>query len=73
MKTASVRDLRNDFGKVSKWLASGETVQIVKRGQPFARLIPESKSKTFLGSMEGTGTVPDDIDEPLGVEWEAMG
>ena len=26
MKTATVRELRNDFGQVSKWLESGETV-----------------------------------------------
>ena len=72
MKTATVRDLRNHFAKVSKWLDSGETVQIVKHGKPFARVVPEPKPKTFLGCMKGTVKLPSDIDEPVGVEWEAM-
>ncbi|MBN9691598.1 MAG: prevent-host-death protein [Verrucomicrobia bacterium] len=38
MKTATVADLRNNFRRVSSWLEHGETVQIVKRGRPFAQL-----------------------------------
>ena len=72
MKTATVRDLRNDFGRLSKWLESGETVQIVKRGKPFARVIPEPKIRTFLGACPGTSPLPLDIDEPVGIEWEAQ-
>jgi antitoxin (DNA-binding transcriptional repressor) of toxin-antitoxin stability system len=72
MKTATVRELRNDFARVSKWLQRGESVQIIKRGKPFARVIPESQSNGFLGRMEGTAKVPADFDEPLDLEWEAM-
>jgi len=72
MKTATVRDLRNQFGKLSKWLAAGETVQIITRGKPVARVVPEPKARSFLGCMKGTATLPPDIDEPLDVEWEAM-
>jgi len=72
MKTATVRELRNDFGRVSKWLAEGESVQIIKRGKPFARVVPEPKSKSLLGCMEGTAKIPKDFDEPLDLEWEAM-
>ena len=72
MKTATVRELRNDFGRVSKWLNAGETVQILKRGQPFARVVPEPKQQSFLGCMAGTAKLPADIDDPVGVEWEAM-
>ncbi len=32
MKTATVRDLRNNFARLSKWLEKGETIEIVKRG-----------------------------------------
>jgi antitoxin (DNA-binding transcriptional repressor) of toxin-antitoxin stability system len=71
MKTATVRDLRNDFGRVSKWLAAGETVQIVKRGKPFARVVPEPKRGSFLGACPGAAPLPDDIDEPLGITWDA--
>ena len=38
MKTATVADLRNNFRRVSHWIEDGETVQILKRGQPFAQL-----------------------------------
>jgi antitoxin (DNA-binding transcriptional repressor) of toxin-antitoxin stability system len=72
MKTANVRELRNHFSKISKWLNAGQTVQIVKRGKAIARLVPEPSTRSFLGCMGGTGTVPADIDEPLGIEWEAM-
>jgi antitoxin (DNA-binding transcriptional repressor) of toxin-antitoxin stability system len=38
MKTATVADLRNNFRRVSSWIEHGETVQIIKRGRPFACL-----------------------------------
>jgi len=71
MKTASVRELRNDFRRVSKWLAAGETVQILKRGKPIARVVPEPSVGSFFGAGAGTLKLPPDIDEPLGIQWEA--
>lgn len=71
MKTATVRDLRNQFGRISKWLADGETVQILKRGKPFARIVPESKNRSWFGSMAGKGNCPADLDDPVPVRWEA--
>jgi antitoxin (DNA-binding transcriptional repressor) of toxin-antitoxin stability system len=38
MKTATVADLRNNFRLISSWIEHGETVQIIKRGRPFASL-----------------------------------
>ncbi len=73
MKTASVRDLRNDFRRVSKWVEAGETVQILKRGKPFARVVPEPKARSFVGAGAGTVKLPPDLDEPVGVGWEAAG
>lgn len=40
MKTATVRDLRNRFARVSAWIENGEPVEITKDGKPFARLVP---------------------------------
>ncbi|MDB6072474.1 MAG: prevent-host-death protein [Verrucomicrobiaceae bacterium] len=45
MKTASVRELRLDFARVSKWLEDGEPVAITKRGQAFATLVPAKETK----------------------------
>ncbi len=39
MKSATVADLRNQFRRVSAWIEEGETVQIIRRGKPFARLL----------------------------------
>jgi antitoxin (DNA-binding transcriptional repressor) of toxin-antitoxin stability system len=39
-KTATVADLRNNFRRVSAWLENGESVEILKRGRRFARLVP---------------------------------
>lgn len=40
MKTASVRELRNDFARLSAWIENGEPVEITKSGKVFAHLIP---------------------------------
>ena len=40
MKTATVRDLRNQFSRVAAWIAEGEPVEITKAGKVFARLVP---------------------------------
>lgn len=49
MKTATVRDLRNDFAKLEGWLREGEEVRIEKRGKPVALLTPfrENTTKTL--------------------------
>lgn len=40
MKTATVRDLRNNFSILEAWLAEGESIRIEKRGSPVAVLSP---------------------------------
>ena len=40
MKTAAVRDLRNDFARLSAWLEDGEQVEITRGGKPSAHLVP---------------------------------
>jgi len=40
MPTATVRELRNDFARVSLWIANGEAVTVTKDGKPFAVLTP---------------------------------
>jgi len=51
MKTATVADLRNNFRLVSSWIEHGETVQIIKRGRPFASL-------TGVGADPSNASVP---------------
>ena len=56
MKIASVADIRNHFHQVSAWIENGESVEILKRGRPFARLIPATPEE-FI---------------PVKVDWEAQ-
>jgi antitoxin (DNA-binding transcriptional repressor) of toxin-antitoxin stability system len=74
MKTATVRDLRNNFARLSKWLEQGETIEIIKRGKPMASLVPKAGdgTKPLLGCTPSPDPLPADIDVPVEVEWEAM-
>jgi len=74
MKTASMRDLRNEFGRISKWIEAGETVQVVKRGRPFAELVPTIalRPKPLLDATPSDQPLPPDLDAPLDAEWDAL-
>ncbi len=45
MKTATVRDLRYAFPRVSKWIHEGESVEITLRGKKFATLAPAGRPR----------------------------
>lgn len=51
MKTATVRDLRNNFAKLEGWLAEGQQVNILKRGEPIAVLRRPCKVKQGRGEL----------------------
>jgi len=42
MRRATVRDLRNRYTTLLRWLRAGEEIVITRRGKPVARLVPES-------------------------------
>ena len=41
MKTATARELRNQFASIARWLEQGETVVLTRRGRPLGRIVPE--------------------------------
>jgi antitoxin (DNA-binding transcriptional repressor) of toxin-antitoxin stability system len=41
MKSATVRELRNNFSQIAKWLRDGEQVVITMRKKVVGRIIPE--------------------------------
>ncbi len=51
MKTASVRDLRQNFPRVLAWLQAGEEVAITMRRQAIARLVPWPKRNRMKRPM----------------------
>ena len=40
MKTATVRELRNNFASLAKWIERGEQISITRNGEDFATLSP---------------------------------
>ena len=56
MKTANIADLRNNFRLIASWISDGETVEIKKRGQHFATLIPSVRnSKKAMPKIDFSG------------------
>lgn len=53
MKTASVRDIRQNFPIVMRWIEDGENVAITMRRKIVARLIPE------LAPVKRNASIPD--------------
>lgn len=45
MKTATVRDLRNNFAELAKCIEWGEQITITRNGKPFATLAPANSQK----------------------------
>jgi prevent-host-death family protein len=45
MKTATVRDLRNKFASLAKWIEHGEQITITRKGENFATLSPAAPKK----------------------------
>jgi prevent-host-death family protein len=40
MKTTTVRELRNNYARVLKWVSSGQEVQVTRRGKVVAKVVP---------------------------------
>lgn len=45
MKAASVRELRNEFPKVERWLRAGEEVRLTKRGRVLGTIVPAADTR----------------------------
>ena len=43
MKTATLRELRYDFGKLEPWLKAGETIRVTRHRRVIAGLVPPQK------------------------------
>jgi prevent-host-death family protein len=40
MKTATVRELRNHYSRILRWVGSGEEVRVSRRGKIVAKVVP---------------------------------
>ncbi|HKJ90776.1 MAG TPA: type II toxin-antitoxin system prevent-host-death family antitoxin [Oceanipulchritudo sp.] len=46
MKTATLRQLRNETSTLVKWVEAGETVLVTKRSKPLFRLLPVAPAES---------------------------
>ena len=66
MKTATVRELRNHYTSVMKWIEAGEEVKISKRGKIIARLVPEkTKAKGKVDWTASAALIRDKSQWPM--------
>lgn len=40
MRSTTVRELRNNYSKVLKWVAKGDEVEVTRRGKAVAKVVP---------------------------------
>lgn len=45
MKSTTVRELRNNYSRVLKWVSKGEEVEVTRRGSVVAKVIPPVPSR----------------------------
>jgi prevent-host-death family protein len=45
MKSTTVRELRNNYARVLKWVAKGEEVEVTRRGKVVAKVIPPAPGR----------------------------
>lgn len=81
MKTATVRDLRNQYTRLLSWIGAGEEIVITQRGKAIARLVPEHDatsvkvdwSKSPAVNRDRTGARVLSAEESLEIVHEAGG
>jgi antitoxin (DNA-binding transcriptional repressor) of toxin-antitoxin stability system len=54
MKIATVRELRNRYTQLLKWLDTGEEIKITRRGVVIARLVPKTQPRLDETPIGGT-------------------
>jgi prevent-host-death family protein len=69
-KSTSVRvgvhEAKTRFSELLRAVAAGQSVEILRNGEPVARLVPmQPPTKRTFGGDHGRFVVPDDFDEPL--------
>lgn len=68
VKTATVRDLRNHFADVAKWIEDGEKVAITRNGAAFATLAPASMPKPCKADWKSRAAMRKPLGRQLSVK-----
>lgn len=64
MKTATVRQLRNNFAEIAKWLRDGEEVVVTSRKKVIGRIIPEPSEERTLRMPDFAARIRDQYPHP---------
>ena len=65
IKEVNIHEAKTHLSRLLQLVAHGQQVTIANRGVPVARLVPVSKSVSFLGIDRDRLTVPADFNDPL--------
>ena len=68
MRTTTVRDLRNHFADVAKWIEDGEQVTITRNGAAFATLAPFTPPKPRKIDWKARFAKYKPVGKPISVE-----
>ncbi len=72
MRTATVRDLRNHYADLLKWIEAGEEIIITRRGKNIARLVPENdRADDFVDWSKSAAFTRDRTNERMLTEEES--
>ncbi len=76
METVSISTFKATcLALIKKVKQTGNPIIITLRGEPVAQVIPppkKEKTRKWIGSAKGTGTITGDIVSPVEAPWEVM-
>lgn len=74
IKTMKASECKAKFlGVLDEVAATHQRIIVTKNGKPVAEIVPfVEKPKSLRGAMRDSIAILGDLDEPLGIEWEAL-
>jgi prevent-host-death family protein len=71
MKTTTVRELRNNYARVLKWVSSGQEVQVTRRGKVVAKVVPPAGASLKLDWTRSAALNRPELSRTLGAKESA--
>jgi prevent-host-death family protein len=69
MKTVAVTDLKNRLSHYIRFVALGETVTVLKRGEPVAQITPPGEASSEIQGLAQAGLARLPMRKPAGDLW----
>jgi prevent-host-death family protein len=65
MKTTTVRELRNNYSQVLRWVSAGQEVSVTRRGKIVAKVVPPSEPPKPIDWTQSAAQRLSATDKPL--------